>query len=109
MRKKQVIAFLFAFSVFAAGCGNPLMDKPAPDFSARDIAGDVIKLSDLHGKVVLIDFWATWCPPCIEEAPNIKRIYEKNKAAMEKQQDIIYQWYDYEFNNLDNLIKEKTK
>ncbi len=80
MQRIQSIAFLIAFAALAAGCADPLMDKPAPDISARDIAGDMIKLSDLQGKVVLLDFWATWCPPCVEETPNIKRIYEKHKG-----------------------------
>lgn len=79
MRRIQSIAFLVTLAVLVAGCANPLMDKPAPDFAAKDIAGNEIVLSDLRGKIVLLDFWATWCPPCIDELPNVKRIYDKNK------------------------------
>jgi len=41
------------------------------------LAGKKIKLSELRGKVVLLDFWATWCSPCVAEIPNIKRAYEQ--------------------------------
>lgn len=53
--------------------------KPAPDFSLKTIDGKEIKLSDLRGKTVLINLWATWCPPCRYEMPGIQMAYEKYK------------------------------
>lgn len=48
----------------------------APDFTAKVIGGDKISLSDLRGKYVLLDFWATWCAPCLDETPNLKQVHE---------------------------------
>jgi peroxiredoxin len=52
---------------------------PAPDFEAQTLDGQPLKLSELKGKVVLLDFWATWCGPCVAELPAIKKIYDKYK------------------------------
>ena len=45
-------------------------DSLAADFTLTDIAGKEFKLSDYRGKVVILDFWATWCPPCVKEIPH---------------------------------------
>ena len=56
-----------------------MIGKFAPDFSLTDIDGDPISLKEYQGKVVLLDFWATWCGPCIAEMPNVKKIYDTHK------------------------------
>jgi len=57
------------------------MNQEAPDFEVKTIDGKTIKLSDLKGKVVLVNFWATWCPPCKQEMPFLeKNVWEKYKS-----------------------------
>ena len=58
----------------------PVVGQPAPDFALRTVDGSVLKLSDLRGKVVWINFWATWCVPCKQELPEIKQIYDARRA-----------------------------
>ena len=54
------------------------LDIPAPDFNLKTLTGDTVKLADLKGKKVFINFWATWCPPCVEEMPAIQQFYEQH-------------------------------
>ena len=54
-----------------------LKGKPAPDFALTDLDGKKYSLKDLRGKVVLIDFWATWCPPCRVGLPRTQKLHEK--------------------------------
>jgi peroxiredoxin len=53
--------------------------KAAPDFELITLEGESVKLSDYQGKKVILNLWATWCPPCQAEMPHMQNFYEKNK------------------------------
>lgn len=56
---------------------EPIEKKPAPGFLLKDIDGNTVRLQDLKGKVVLLNFWATWCPSCRFEMPSMEALYHE--------------------------------
>lgn len=56
--------------------GKVAVDAPAPAFSLRTLDGERISLERLEGRVVLVNFWATWCPPCRQEMPGFQAVYQ---------------------------------
>ena len=61
-----------------------LLGRPAPDFNLRDLDGKQVQLASFKGKVVLLDFWATWCAPCREEMPELDKLAKEFKT-----QDVV--------------------
>jgi len=60
---------------------RPLQEgRPAPDFSFPDLNGNEVSLSDHRGSVVLVNIWATWCPPCRDEMPSMQKLYDRFKG-----------------------------
>ncbi|MBM7583385.1 thiol-disulfide isomerase/thioredoxin [Caldicoprobacter guelmensis] len=55
------------------------INKPMEDFEVEDLNGNKVKLSDYKGKIIFLNFWATWCPPCQAEMPHMEEFYAKYK------------------------------
>lgn len=58
----------------------PEIGKPIANLSLTSLDGKEVEISDFHGKVILINSWATWCPPCEAEMPSLEKFYRENKA-----------------------------
>jgi peroxiredoxin len=57
-----------------------LVGKPAPEIEGKDVDGKPVRLSDFKGKVVLVDFWAIWCPPCVASFPTLRQLTREYKS-----------------------------
>ncbi len=84
MKNLRLLLLLAAFlmlagpsGVLALGGGTAVrVGNMAPDFTLKDLSGKPVTLSDLRGKVVFLNFWATWCPPCRTEMPSMEMLNE---------------------------------
>jgi len=79
------LAWIWASAVPAAATTGGLIPSPregflAPDFTLELLGGGQVTLSELRGKGVVINLWASWCPPCRAEMPAIQRVYEKTRG-----------------------------
>ncbi|MHB8766457.1 MAG: peroxiredoxin family protein, partial [Deferrisomatales bacterium] len=79
MGRRGLWAMALAAGLLLGGCsggsGKPEVGRPAPDFALKGLDGVEVRLADLRGKVVLVNLWATWCPPCRHEMPSMVALY----------------------------------
>ena len=83
--KALVIRGLMEIGLFSADVNTETPTAQA-DLSAikfKDAKGKTLSLADLEGKVIFLNFWATWCPPCLAEMPSVNKLYEKYKNDSE--------------------------
>jgi peroxiredoxin len=80
--------------------------KPAPNFELTTLAGEAVQLSDYKGKKVILNFWATWCPPCKAEMPHMQNFYEKNKGNDIEIIAVNLTSMDKGKTNIENFVKE---
>jgi len=79
--KLIVLSFIFIL-VILLGCGKSSQKKnprPGFDFDLPDLNGKIVSLEDFKGKVLVINFWATWCPPCEEDMPKLNQLQKRYK------------------------------
>ncbi|MCG6553731.1 MAG: redoxin domain-containing protein [Candidatus Magnetominusculus sp. LBB02] len=83
LRSKRVLlisAIVFTIILTAQPAGaSDLVGQPAPDFTLQSTDGSDVALSSYKGKVILLNFWATWCTPCRDEMPSMNKLYMKYK------------------------------
>ncbi len=75
-----------------------------PPFSVKDVSGKPLSLASYQGKIVLVDFWATWCMPCVGELPNVIKTYDEYHA---KGFEVVGISLDGDEKKLTNFLKEK--
>jgi thiol-disulfide isomerase/thioredoxin len=82
MPSRRIVLTLCAALLALSACGKPPTSavRAAPSFDLADLNGGRASLASLKGKVVVLDFWATWCGPCLTELPDYVRFAEKNRA-----------------------------
>jgi len=80
---RAILPIILALALLLAGCsadsGSSVVHpgEPAPDFQLQSLDGGSVSLSELRGSPVMLNFWATWCPPCRSEMPYLQQIYEE--------------------------------
>jgi len=84
VKRRFLIAFVWSGFLFGMAASPPLVGGPAPHFALETADGPKVRLADLKGQSIVLNFWATWCAPCTLEMPELQKAHQalKGKAAV---------------------------
>jgi len=77
---RMIIVYAIILAPLLVSAQPDIVGKPAPNWTLKNLEGKAVKFSDFSGKVIILDLWATWCPPCRQEIPafiELQKQYEK--------------------------------
>lgn len=100
--------FLFiacALGLSVASCNKnpgPQVGEPVPDFELPDLDGKARRLADFRGKVVVLNYWATWCPPCVDEMPSLEKLH---RSLAERGLAVVAISVDERFSDIVDFVK----
>ncbi len=99
---KFIVPFFLCFFIFS--CSGSVSDPAG--FSLKDMQGNTVSLSDFKGKVVFIDFWASWCPPCRQSIPSVENL----QAAYKDNPDVVFLGINIneDKQTIDGFVKEQA-
>jgi thiol-disulfide isomerase/thioredoxin len=95
-----------AAAVLSEKLSTERINKPAVDFTLKSIDGSVVKLSALRGKIVVIDFWATWCGPCLQSFPYLQKVYDRHKNDADIVILAVNTWESKTGKDLEDHVKD---
>jgi peroxiredoxin len=107
-RVRPTLALALGMLALAVGAAcnkdpGPQVGQPVPDFSLPDLEGRIHRLSELRGKVVVLNFWATWCPPCVDEMPSLERL---NDSLQSKGVEVVAVSVDERFSDIGEFVEK---
>jgi len=80
-RARLLLSIAAVLSCAAASATTVQVSNPAPDFTLRSMDGPNVRLNEQRGRVVMVNFWATWCGPCRQEMPHLNKLHDKYRDA----------------------------
>ena len=82
-KARWLLVIILGFFSLGMAASPPLVGGPAPAFKLETVDGKILQLSDLKGRLVILNFWATWCVPCIKEMPEFEKVHQSLNPAVQ--------------------------